>query len=79
MELVGWAFIALMVMVIAMSFWTGQNVKKIHVLVNSRMTSVLNRVDQLTRALVNSGIRVPDDPDEPESEKAKHRQDHQED
>lgn len=37
-------------------------VGKVHVLVNSRMTAVLERVDQLTEALERSGIDVPPDP-----------------
>lgn len=36
--------------------------RQIHKLVNSRMTAVLERVDQLTRALERSDIEVPPDP-----------------
>lgn len=39
-----------------------RNVKAIHVLVNSRMTSVLERVEQLTKVLEKSGVEVPPDP-----------------
>lgn len=40
-----------------------RTVGQIHILVNSRMTSVLNRVDQLTAALDRADIDVPPDPD----------------
>jgi uncharacterized protein YabE (DUF348 family) len=36
----------------------------IHVLVNSRLTSVITRVGQLITVLKEHGIDVPDDPDE---------------
>lgn len=37
-------------------------VAQVHVLVNSRMTAVLERVGQLTGALERSDIEVPPDP-----------------
>jgi hypothetical protein len=40
--------------------------KEIHVLVNSRLTSVVNRVAQLIIVLKAHGIEIPDDPDEKE-------------
>lgn len=36
--------------------------QEIHVLVNSRLTAVLERVDQLTKTLEHAGIVVPIDP-----------------
>ena len=41
---------------------TKKTVNEIHVLTNSRLTEVLDRVDQLTDALELSGVAVPDDP-----------------
>ena len=35
----------------------------IHVLVNSRLSSVINRVTQLVNVLKEHGIDIPDDPD----------------
>jgi hypothetical protein len=37
---------------------------QIHILVNSRLTAVVNRVAQLIVVLKEHGIDVPDDPDE---------------
>jgi hypothetical protein len=36
--------------------------RKVHVLVNSQMTDVNNRVAQLKAALIRAGIAIPDDP-----------------
>ena len=36
--------------------------QQIHVLVNSRLTQVLERVDQLTQSLEKADIAVPPDP-----------------
>jgi hypothetical protein len=36
-----------------------RKVQAVHVLVNSQLSSVLGRVDQLTRALTNAGVDVP--------------------
>lgn len=47
----------------------GGKINQVHELVNSRMTLVLNRVDQLTAALIKAGIEVPLDPDDPTGEK----------
>jgi len=40
-------------------------VDDVHKLVNSRLSSVLDRVDQLTAALTDAGEEVPDDPASP--------------
>jgi ABC-type spermidine/putrescine transport system permease subunit I len=45
----------------------GKRLEGIHVLVNSRLTSVVNRVAQLIIVLKDHGIEVPEDPDGPES------------
>ena len=39
-----------------------KRIKEVHVIVNSRMTTVLARVDQLTEALEGSNTDVPEDP-----------------
>jgi hypothetical protein len=40
-------------------------VDEVHRLVNSRLSSVLDRVDQLTKSLTDAGEEVPDDPADP--------------
>jgi hypothetical protein len=42
-----------------LTFLTRKNVRKVHVLVDGRLTDVLNRVDQLTAALEKSDTDVP--------------------
>lgn len=44
------------------SLRNSRKIEQVHVIVNSRMTSVLERVDQLTAALEAAGTDVPDDP-----------------
>lgn len=39
-----------------------EKVDEVHVLVNSRLTAVLDRVDQLTEAMEASNLPVPDAP-----------------
>ena len=40
-------------------------IQKVHVLVNSRLSAVVDRVEQLTQELVNADVEVPPDPAEP--------------
>lgn len=47
---------------IAVSTVNKAAIAEVHVLVNSRLTAVLDRVTQLTEALKASDIAVPDDP-----------------
>jgi len=59
------AFCTLVSAVAAMvlSIRNGRKIEEVHVIVNSRMASVLARVEQLTSALETSDTDVPDDPD----------------
>jgi len=45
-----------------LSVKNGRRIEQVHVIVNSRMTAVLERVDQLTEALEGSDTAVPPDP-----------------
>lgn len=49
--------------VLGVSLRTKATVNQVHVLTNSRLTEVLDRVTQLTEALEASGVDVPDAPD----------------
>lgn len=49
---------------IAVAF-ISRKVEKVHVLVNSRLATVLARVDQLTKKLESSNVAVPDAPPVP--------------
>ncbi len=40
-----------------------RKIQQVHVIVNSRMTRKLNRIEQLTTALLGEGVQVPEDPD----------------
>lgn len=55
------AITALFVLATAvLSFLNRKNIEKVHVLVNSRLTAVVNRVTQLTELLEAKGIDVPE-------------------
>jgi hypothetical protein len=41
---------------------TQEKVNEVHVLVNSRLTNVMERVDQLTATLNKNAITIPEDP-----------------
>lgn len=42
-----------------------REVRVVHELVNSRMTAVLDRVTQLTEALIDADVELPADPADP--------------
>lgn len=43
---------------------TRKKIQEIHVLVNSNLATVMNRVNTLTRTLVDKGIELPADADD---------------
>jgi short-subunit dehydrogenase involved in D-alanine esterification of teichoic acids len=59
---------AVVVLITAVATWRinqlAKAVQEVHVIVNSRMTAVLARVEQLTEALETSDTDVPVDPEE---------------
>lgn len=54
------------VLTLYLTYKSHKEVKQVHHLVNSRMTQKLNRIEQLTEALVKSNTTVPADPNEPD-------------
>lgn len=56
------AFLVLATAVV--TYRTRSDVKQVHILVNSKMTAALDRIDQLTAALRNSDTTVPEAPEE---------------
>jgi hypothetical protein len=47
------------------AYQSKSRIAEVHVLVNSQMTTVLNRVTQLTDALTKAGVAVPPEPGAP--------------
>ena len=39
-----------------------KQIAEVHVIMNSRMTDALSRIEQLTKALQADGVIIPDDP-----------------
>lgn len=57
---------AVVVLVTAIvTYRTRREVRQVHVLVNSRMDAALERIEELTAALVESDTEVPDDTERP--------------
>jgi hypothetical protein len=44
------------------SFHNSRQIQEVHLIINSRMTDALSRIEQLGNALQSSGISIPDDP-----------------
>jgi hypothetical protein len=57
------AFVAILIVLLAMR----REVSEVRGLVNHRHDELLDRVDQLTGALIAAGIKVPVDPVQPQS------------
>lgn len=60
-ELVAWVTAITSVLVLVTTVLTARAVVKVHILVNSKFTAKLDRIELLTEALVGGGVEVPED------------------